>query len=488
MIPPSELMVWSVDSIGTTTQLGRGARARHRLHRLAGSRSCVERLRVEREPEVQAGPTASAPKREHGDALTGPIGLTAFSEAVVAALTNGRPAVLLVSLARLKAVNEGCGRAMGEALLHIVAQRLRSAVREDDVVGQLGADEFAVLLHRDAGAETLGARIVDLLGRPYLIQGRQASISANVGVALGPRDGADAAALIQSADLALIEASRTGRGCVRVFQPTLGEQARSRLRLEADLRRAIALRQFELHFQPQIRLADGRLIAFEALLRWRHPVHGLIPPSQFIPLAEEIGVIVPLGEWVLRSACLEAATWPGALTVAVNVSALQLEDGPRLQRAVAGALGAARLPASQLEIEITESALAVNEGQAVEVLRAVRATGVKVSMDDFGTGYSSLSQLRSFPFDKLKLDRSFVSGLSDSPEAKAVVRAIASLGVSLGMTTTAEGVETPEQAGAVRAKGYTYMQGYLVSQPVPAGEMAALIARLNAEAREGSHD
>ena len=388
----------------------------------------------------------------------------------------------------MKAVNDGCGRSVSEALLRIVAQRLRSAVREEDLVGQFGGEEFAVLLRQGAGAEQLGARIIDLLGRPYLIEGRQVSIGANVGVALGPRDGADAAALIQSADLALLEATGTGGRGVRVFEPALGERARLRLGLETDLRRAIALNQLELHYQPQARLSDGRLLAFEALLRWRHPVRGWVSPADFIPLAEEIGFIVPLGEWVLRSACAAAAAWPGALTVAVNVSALQLEDGARLQRAVAAALAAAGLPATRLEIEITESALAVNGGQAAEVLHALRSTGVRVSMDDFGTGYSSLSQLRSFPFDKLKLDRSFVRDLSGSAEAAAVVRAIASLGNSLGMTTTAEGVETPEQAGVVRANGYTDMQGYLVSRPVPAGAVAALIARLNTEAAEGRHD
>ena len=479
-------------SAGKAGQSGRGAKVRRRLHVLAGSHTCAVRRRVGREPEVQVRATAPisgpTPGQEHGDALTGLTGSIAFSEAVTAALANGTPTVLLVSLARFKTVNEGCGRSTGEALLRVVAQRLRSAVREDDVVGRLSDTEFAVLLRRGAGPEALGARIIDLLGRPYLIQGRQVSIGAHVGIALGPQDGADAATLVQSADLALVEASRMGRPGLCVFQPGLADQARSRLRLETDLRRAITLRQFELHFQPQVRLADERLTGFEALVRWRHPVHGLIPPSEFIPLAEEIGVIVPLGEWVLRSACLEAATWPGKLTVAVNVSALQLEDGARLQRAVAAALAAAGLPAPQLEIEITESALAVNAGQAVEVLHELRAMGVGVSMDDFGTGYSSLSQLRSFPFTKLKLDRSFVRNLSDSAEARAVVRAIASLGNSLGMTTTAEGVETPEQAGAVRAKGYTYMQGYLVSQPVPASEMPVLIARLNTDAREGSHD
>ncbi len=471
------------DPLSTARQRS-GAKAPARLRALAGPHTCAERKRS-RGASVHADPA----RGDRGDVLASLADLACFSGALTAALAAGTPAVLLIGLVRFKAVNDSWGRSKGEALLRIVAQRLRSAVREGDVVGRLGGEEFAVLLHQDtgagAGAESLGARIADLLGRPYLIEGRQLSISANVGVALSPRDGADAAALIRSADLALGDAAKAGRHGVCVFRPELENQTRQRLYLEADLRRAIVLRQFELHFQPQLRFSDGRLVAFEALIRWRHPVHGLIPPINFIPLAEEIGFIVPLGEWVLRSACLEAATWPGDITVAVNVSALQLQDGERLQRAVAAALAAAGLPAERLELEITESALAVNGNEAAQVLHALRATGVRISMDDFGTGYSSLSQLRSFPFDKLKLDQSFVRNVSGSPEAAALVRAIASLGESLGMTTTAEGVETPEQARAVRDKGYTYMQGYLVSRPVPAGETASVISRLNATANEG---
>ena len=239
----------------------------------------------------------------------------------------------------------------------------------------------------------------------------------------------------------------------------------------------------ELHYQPQARLSDGRLLAFEALLRWRHPVHGLVPPADFIPLAEEIGFIVPLGEWVLRSACAAAAAWPGALTVAVNVSALQLEDGARLQRAVAAALAAAGLPATRLEIEITESALAVNGGQAAEVLHALRSTGVRVSMDDFGTGYSSLSYLRSFPFDKVKIDRSFIRDLPHDRNSMAIVRAIVGLSDTFGLLVTAEGVETEEQAVQLAQDGCAQLQGYLFSRPIPVANVPGLIEHLAGASR-----
>lgn len=418
------------------------------------------------------------------DELTGLANRRTFRDCLAAALENGAPAVVMVDLDRFKPVNDSLGHPVGDALLCIVAQRLRSAVREEDVVARLGGDEFAVLLRVGATAERLAERIVDLLGRPYLVDGHLVTISASVGVAAGPRDGADATTLIRNADLALLDAKGAGRRTVRVFRTALCERAQARVAMEAELRRAIALRQLEVHYQPQVNLGSGRLVGFEALVRWRHPERGLVPPGEFIPLAEEIGYIVPLGEWVLRAACQEAAGWEGDLTVAVNVSALQLEDGARLLRAVAAALEATGLPGARLEIEITESALARNEGHAAQVLHALRALGVRVSMDDFGNGYSSLSQLRSFPFDKLKLDRSFVANLSESEEAAALVRAIASLGASLGMTTTAEGVETDEQAGLIRANGYTDMQGYLISRPVQAGDVPALIRRLMREELE----
>lgn len=418
------------------------------------------------------------------DPLTGLANRRWFQERLGEMLRGPRAgaAVLLLDLDRFKAVNDSLGHPAGDALLQIVARRLRSALRDEDMVARLGGDEFAVVLAQAAGAEALAARLIDLLSRPYLVDGRAANIGASIGIAVGPRDGADPAELVRRADLALYEAKASGRGTARVFHPALDLRAKERHSLEQDLRRAITLRQFELHYQPQVKLATGELVGFEALVRWRHPERGLVPPDRFIPLAEEIGLIVPLGEWVLRAACREAAAWPrgprGGLRVAVNVSPHQLVEGERLRRVVAEALDGAGLPGTRLEVEITESALAKYEGGALRVLHDLRAMGVHVSMDDFGTGYSSLSQLRSFPFDKVKLDRSFVRELGTNPEATALVRAIAALGASLGMTTTAEGVETAEQAALVRSDGYTDMQGYLVSRPVPGAEVAALISRL----------
>ena len=418
------------------------------------------------------------------DSLTGLSDRQWFRERLAALLdgpgTPDQVAVLMIDLDRFKAVNDSHGHPVGDALLQVVAQRLRSATREDDVVSRLGGDEFAVALPASAGAEALGLRLVDLLSRPYLIEGHLAIIGASVGIAVGPRDGADPAALVRAADLALYQAKEDGRQTMRVFDQGMDGRARARHALLDDLRRALALQQFEVHYQPQTNLATRKLIEFEALVRWRHPEHGLVPPDRFIPLAEEMGLIIPIGEWVLRTACREAMSWPGHLSIAVNVSAKQLADRDRLPRVVKTALDATGLPAQRLEVEITESALVRHEKEALHVLHALRAMGVRVSMDDFGTGYSSLSQLRSFPFDKLKIDRSFVRDLSGSDEAIAVVRAIAALGASLGMTTTAEGVETAEQEAMIRADGCTDMQGFLVSRPVPAGDVATLIERLNA--------
>lgn len=427
--------------------------------------------------------TAGVPA-ERTDGLTGLSDRQWFRDRTTAMLATrdqtDQVAVLMIDLDRFKAVNDGHGHPVGDALLQVVARRLRSAVRDGDVVSRLGGDEFAVATQAGAAAEAMGARLVDLLGRPYLIEGHAIVIGASVGIALGPQDGADTAALVRAADLALYQAKEDGRHTVRLFNQEMDVSARARHALLDDLRRALALEQFEVHFQPQTNLASRELVGFEALVRWRHPIHGLIPPDRFIPLAEEMGLIVGIGEWVLSTACREAVSWPGQLTIAVNVSAKQLADRDRLPRVVQSVLAATGLPARRLEVEITESALVSHETEALHVLHALRAMGVRVSMDDFGTGYSSLSQLRSFPFDKLKIDRSFVRDLSGSDEALAVVRAIAALGASLGMTTTAEGVETIEQEAAIRADGCTDMQGYLVSRPVPALDVAALIERLRA--------
>ena len=425
---------------------------------------------------------ASGVPQSRIDGLTGLSDREWFRERVAALLAGpGEPdrvAVLMLDLDRFKAVNDYHGHPVGDALLQAVARRMRSAVRDGDAVSRLGGDEFAVAVQVTAGAEALAARLIDLLNRPYLIEGNVVTIGASVGVATGPRDGADVAALMRAADLALYQAKEDGRQTVRVFEPGLDARARARHGLQDDLRRAVVLEQFELHYQAQTSLVTGRIVGFEALLRWNHPERGLVPPDQFIPIAEETGLIVPIGEWVLRAACREAAAWPAPLTVAVNVSSKQLAERHRLPRAVKAALSLAGLPAARLEIEITESALMQSSEATLNILRELRGFGIRISMDDFGTGYSSLSQLRSFPFDKLKIDRSFIRDLSGSPEAVAVVRAISALGSALGMTTTAEGVETLEQESIIRADGCTDMQGYLVSRPVPPTELPDLINRL----------
>ena len=426
------------------------------------------------------------------DPLTGLANRRGFedrlrAELVLSARARGSdvPALLLVDLDRFKPINDAFGHPVGDALLCLVAQRLTGAVRAGDLVARLGGDEFAVLLSPGAAAagEVLAARIVELLGRPFLVAGHLCNIGASVGIAR-VQHGApqDAAALVQAADLALYQAKADGRRTFRTFVPAMAERAAARRALETELRRALPLGQFELHYQPQISVADRRLVGFEALLRWHHPERGMVPPSEFIPLAEEIGLIVPLGEWVLRTACREAARWPQEISVAVNVAPRQVENGPRLLRAVVTALEASGLPGHRLELEITESTLLRRESETLATLHSIRAMGVMVSMDDFGTGYSSLSQLRAFPFSKIKIDRSFVADLERSAESMALVRAIAALGTSLGMTTTAEGVETLGQASIVEADGCTEIQGYLISRPVPASDIDALVERFGAPA------
>ena len=387
-----------------------------------------------------------------------------------------RTAIVLVDLDRFKSVNDTMGHSAGDALLRLVAQRLRGTFRHADVVSRLGGEEFAVALAAGPDLPSLAERLVTMLSRPYLVERQTAVIGASVGIAMAPQHGIDPMSLVQAADLALVQAKAEGKGVVRIFNEELGERARSKHALADDLRRAIPLQQFDLYFQPQVSLKTGKLTGFEALVRWRHPKQGLISPTAFIPLAEESGLICSLGEWVLFEACRQAKAWPPGVRVAVNVSAQQLQDRDRLPRAVAAALEANGLEPSRLEIEVTESAL-ISEDVALDVLTRIRATGVHLSMDDFGTGYSSLSQLRRFPFDKLKIDRSFVQDLGCNGKAEAVIRAITALGISLGLSITAEGVETVDQEAVCRADGCTDMQGFLISKPVPADEVHAIIER-----------
>ncbi len=421
---------------------------------------------------------AASPASPRTDALTGLADRQAFNERLAALLSTGEPvALMMIDLDRFKLVNDTLGHAAGDGLLRLVGRRLRETFRGADVVSRFGGDEFAVALSAGPEIASIAERLVRVLSRPYLVERQSAVVGASIGLAFAPAHASSAADLLRAADLALYQAKADGRGTVRVFDAELDSRARSRGTLADELRRAIPMQELRLHFQPQLCLQTRELTGFEALVRWPHKDRGLIPPDQFIPIAEDMGVIIPLGEWVLHEACRQAMTWPGHITVAVNVSPKQLVDRDRLPATIATVLAKTGLPPHRLEIEITETAL-INEAEAFAVLTAIRKTGVRVSMDDFGTGYSSLSQLRRFPFDKLKIDRSFVRDLGGSSEAAAVVRAIAALGRSLGMATVAEGVENADQEEICRNDGCSTMQGYLVSKPVPAGDVRALIETL----------
>ncbi|HJE23620.1 MAG TPA: bifunctional diguanylate cyclase/phosphodiesterase [Methylorubrum populi] len=423
---------------------------------------------------------AALARQEPLTGLCNRVGLHDHLHAALAeAARTGAPlAVLMLDLDRFKAVNDTLGHPVGDALLRKVAERLHKATRRGDVVARLGGDEFAILqagAEQPQAAETLARRLVDLVGRTYVVEGHMLNVGVSVGIAIAPADGQDADDLLKHADLALYRAKAEGRATYRFFEPAMNVQMQARRSLEIDLRRALALRQFTLAFQPQIRLETGEVVGFEALLRWTHPERGPVSPALFIPLAEEIGVIVGIGEWALRAACREAAGWAQPASVAVNLSPVQFRGG-KLVETVMNVLAQTGLDPARLELEITEGALLENTDDVLAVLNGLRALGVKISMDDFGTGYSSLSYLQKFPFDKIKIDQSFVRGMEGNAECGAIVRAIARLGASLGMRTTAEGVETTSQLDAIRAEGCTEVQGYLTGRPMPAAQAAALLS------------
>jgi predicted signal transduction protein with EAL and GGDEF domain len=325
-------------------------------------------------------------------------------------------------------------------------------------------------------AETLAKRIIEEVSAPYELDGHQVSVGTSIGIALAPGDGIEPDQLLMAADLALYRTKTAGRGTFHFFEPEMNQRMKARRDLERDLRSALTNAEFELYYQPLVNLERDEICGFEALLRWNHPQRGLLLPADFIPLAEETGLIVPIGEWVLRRACAEAAGWPDHLKVSVNVSVAQFK-AKNLANAVVSALAASGLAPGRLELEVTESVVLEDSDSAFATLTRLHDLGVRIALDDFGTGYSSLTNLRKFPFDKIKIDRSFVSDLSAANvNALAIVRSVARLGVSLGMATTAEGVETRDQADQVRAEGCTEMQGYYICRPSPASEIAKLIA------------
>jgi diguanylate cyclase (GGDEF)-like protein len=428
----------------------------------------------------------------HHDGLTALPNRVLFRQEMERELARARGgetvAVLCIDLDHFKRVNDTLGHAAGDALLQGAADRLRACVRETDIVARLGGDEFAIVqLQADQprAATVLAERLIADLSRPFDIEGHQVVVGASVGIALAPSDGTEADQLMKSADMALYRAKADGRGVLRYFESEMDAKMQARRALELDLRKALVEHEFELFYQPIVDLKSNRVSGFEALLRWNHPTQGLISPADFIPIAEDMGLITPLGEWVLRQACREAAGWPERVKVAVNLSPAQFKS-KALALVVTTALADSGLAPDRLELEITESVLLQDNDTVRGILHQLRALGVRISMDDFGTGYSSLSYLRSFPFDKIKIDQSFVRDMGQHDDSIAIVRAVAGLGRNLGMSTTAEGVETNEQLGRLREEGCTEVQGYLFSRPLPASEVPRLLAQIQLQMRSAA--
>jgi diguanylate cyclase (GGDEF)-like protein/PAS domain S-box-containing protein len=419
------------------------------------------------------------------DALTDLPNRVLFREKMEQALNRGdNLAVLFVDLDRFKAVNDTLGHPVGDALLCAVTQRLQMAVRGADMVARLGGDEFAIIQvdTKPADASELAGRIIEQLSEPFDILGHQVVIGASIGIAIAPTDGKEPDQLLRNADMALYRAKSSGRGSYHFFQPEMDAQMQARHALETDLRKAVTAGEFEMYYQPIVELKGGSITGFEALIRWNHPQRGVITPDTFIPVAEEIGLIGALGDWVLKQACRDAAAWPANLTVAVNLSAVQFRN-PSLALSIVAALNMSGLDASRLVLEITETVLLQDDRAILDTLHQIRALGARISMDDFGTGYSSLSYLRSFPFDKIKIDRSFIQELGRKDDCIAIIRAVTRLGDNLGMVTIAEGVETKEQLEILRAEGCTQVQGYLFSPPQPVSEVPRLLKAINPRIR-----
>jgi diguanylate cyclase (GGDEF)-like protein/PAS domain S-box-containing protein len=391
--------------------------------------------------------------------------------------SSDKAAVLVLGIDNFKAVNDTLGHGIGDKLLRAVAKRLRSMLREGDTLARLNSDEFAIvqsgLSHPD-DAVLLARRLLEAIGDPYLFDGHSVVIGASIGIAMAPGDGDESEKLLKNADMALSRAKNDSRGTFSFFEAGMDARAQSRRKIESDLRNAIRNDVLRPYYQPLIDLASGRITGFEALVRWPDAERGMISPAEFIPVAEETGLINGLGGLVLRRACADAVHWPEHIRVAVNLSPLQFRTG-NLLSVVMDALKQSGLPATRLELEITETLLLEKSGQVLATLHALRALGVRISMDDFGTGYSSLSYLRSFPFDKIKIDQSFVRDLAANRDAQAIVRSIVSLGGGLGVTITAEGVETEAELNWLRAEGCQEAQGFLFSKARPNSEITGLL-------------
>jgi len=388
-------------------------------------------------------------------------------------------ALMIVDLDRFKPINDTLGHPVGDQVLQRIASRLRTAVREEDMVARIGGDEFAVIAFDASDRDTITAiaeRITEILSRPIVIQGNVVELSGSVGLALAPEHGTTPELLIQHADIALYSAKNNGRDTYRVFEPMLMETIKRRRSLEAALRRACMRDEFTLVYQPVFSSVNGKMTSAEALLRWTCPEHGEIPPSEFIPIAEELGLVSRIGADVLRQACSDAATWPDDIDLAVNVSPVQLLD-PLLPQTVGQALADSGLAPGRLELEITETALLNNDEAALRTLTQIRKLGVRISLDDFGTGYSSLSYLHRFPISRIKIDKSFIQKLPDDSGSVSIVRAITQLGSSLSMKITAEGIETESQLAFIREQGCDEVQGFLTGRPIASAAFLAQTGR-----------
>jgi diguanylate cyclase (GGDEF)-like protein len=418
------------------------------------------------------------------DILTGLSNRFAFRQRLDLRLAEvnrslGAFAVFYLDLDRFKAVNDSLGHPLGDKLLKAVSERIVSVVRAEDTVARLGGDEFAII-QRVTNTLNDPARLADRLiaavGEPYLIDDNAVAIGVSVGISLAPKDGVVADELIRAADVALYHAKAERRGGYTFFEKAMDEQVQGRRHMEDDLRTALAEGQFRLDFQPVVSAADRTVKSLEALLRWRHPVRGNVPPSDFIPLAEEVGLIAPIGEWVIREACRQAAKWPRHVKLAVNVSAAQFKS-PALVPTIVDAIASSRIASSRLIVEVTESVMIGDTDQAIAVLHRIRDQKIMIAMDDFGTGYASLGYLRRFPFDEIKIDRSFVSELGKRDDSVVIVRAIISMAKALGVATVAEGVESEDQFACLKAEGCDEIQGYLISRPMPAEDVLTFLGR-----------
>jgi diguanylate cyclase (GGDEF)-like protein len=420
----------------------------------------------------------------HYDALTDLPNRVLFREQLESALEKVQPdqqlAVLYIDIDEFKSVNDALGHSVGDELLKAVAGRLRGCLGETDVAARLGGDEFAIIqtaIRHPSDTTHLVGRIYEAIRKPYDCGGHLITTDASIGIALAPQQGADLDQLLKNADMAMYEAKADGRRTYRFFELSMDARVKTRRILELELRQAIMDGGFEVYYQPLVNLRDNKISSCEALLRWRHPKRGMISPAEFIPIAEETGLINQLGDWVLNTACTEAVNWPGHVRVSVNVSPVQFKS-QTLALNVASALAVSGLAPERLELEITEAVLIRDDEAALALLHQLRELGVRIALDDFGTGYSSLGYLRKFPFDRVKIDKSFVHDVRVSGDATAIVRSVTKLCQALDIATTAEGVETAQQFDGVQANGCTDVQGYLFSPPVPAAEIPALCEKL----------